>query len=429
MWIIGSRSPSSTRRGGPPSAFLCLACCLVANLAGCGWFSGDKSGESGNLPKLGEATNVAEVTKNSAGQDDAPAQKADSSSGKQPGTSEKEKNTSAKDKASKQETASLQLELQQGDRFPLLKTVEQTVSQSVGRGSVLNRSRLELLLEIEVDNVRKNRILLSVRYHRVRFTRIVDGERIEYDSESPPNPVPLEVQAYHGLVDNGFSFWLGPDNRIVELAGFRDFLERCVREVPPDRRQQVLRRLAATTGDEGIANFVDDSIGLLPYGEAAEEKQIGVGSHWTRERQVVQPTPMYLSSRCTLTDLDETTANIEIVGNITPSATYGPADGSNRNVRLKVHGGHTFGNCTVQRETGLPLDSRIERYIDMTVQLPDGAEFEQQKRLVTTIRAFPQQGTAARTPRQQAARSENATLSGNAPERQASDRPRGSSRR
>jgi hypothetical protein len=61
---------------------------------------------------------------------------------------------------------------------------------------------------------------------------------------------------------------------------------------------------------------------------------------------------------------------------------------------VMVRGGNAFGTCTIDRSTGLPLESKVERYLEMNVRLPNGLAFEQRKRTVTTIQAFPQQTAA-----------------------------------
>jgi hypothetical protein len=60
-------------------------------------------------------------------------------------------------------------------------------------------------------------------------------------------------------------------------------------------------------------------------------------------------------------------------------------------VRVTVKGGRSQGHCTIFRDTGLPKESRVERIVDMTVQMAGGIEFDQQKRTVTTVEAYPPQ--------------------------------------
>jgi hypothetical protein len=247
-----------------------------------------------------------------------------------------------------------------------------------------------MLMSIAVQEVpetgeRQGQKLMAVKYHRVRFRQDLAGNRVDYDSQSPQYPLAVEAQGYHGLVGNGFYFWLGPNNQIVEMVGFREFLERCLKDVAPERQQQVRTVLAATSGADGIANFVDDSIGLLP------PQAVQVGDSWTKTRQVFEPLRMYISNKYTLRTIDTNQAEVIIQGTIAPSASYGVPEPAARNVNVVVRGGRCDGTCLIDRRTGLPLQSRVEQTISMQVKFAN-EEFEQQKQTITTIRAFPEGG-------------------------------------
>lgn len=280
----------------------------------------------------------------------------------------------------------LGLRLRVGDRFPLLKTVTQVLTQMTPQGEVRTHSRLEVLLAMQVEEVQPDgRKKLAVRYERVRYAGDAGGRPVEFDSRSP-RPLPPELLPYGGLVGNGFAFRLGPDNRLVELVGFADFLSRCVRDVPAERQQAVLQALAETTGEDAVASFVDASIGLLP--SLPEGRRLHVGDRWEHRHQLPRPLPVVLHTACTLAELNEQVAEIDIAGTIAAGPTTETvAD----DIRVTIRGGRTQGHCTIDRATGLPLDSHVEHTLDMLVQPAHGEPFPQSKHIVTTIRAFPQQ--------------------------------------
>lgn len=346
-----------------------LGASLAAVLSGCGWFGNDPDEAGVELPPLAEPLPRANVE-------------------------------------------SLELNLKVGDRFPLMKTVTQELRQASVIGPALSQTRLELLLTLTVEDVQPDRKRLGVRYNRVRYSQDVAGEKFDFDSASVQPPVPRAALPYLGLVNNGFAFWIGRDNQIIEPVGFPEFLGRCVQNVPQAERAQVLGKFAQTTADEGIANFVDDSIGLLPYDiDGKAPGNVAEGDTWTRERRLMQPMPLYLQNRYTLRELTPQIAEIDILGSVTPATTSSDLSNSSTIVQASaevdpqkkrsaetpdviVRNGKSFGTCTIDRPTGLPLKSNVERYLDMTVRLPNGLEFEQRKRTVTTIQAFPQQRAA-----------------------------------
>jgi len=300
-------------------------------------------------------------------------------------------------------TENLELRLQVGDRFPLIKTVEQRLKQLSATGGpvVESSSQLTMTLAIQVEEIRDEVKRLGVRYQRVRYEHDIAGEQVRYDSAIPEMSIPQPAQVFHGLVDNGFSFLLGADNRIVKVIEFDAFLKRCVRHVPPDQQRELLTRLVASQEDEGIANFIDDSIGLLPYNIDSRNAggSVKVGDTWRKNRQIVRPIPLNIDTVYKLESLNPRYANVELFGQIMPAQIEHvgntAAQQAGLTEKMSLRSGHCFGTCTIDRESGLPIQSRVVRQMDMTLELPTGARFDQRKEITTTIRAFPQQASAA----------------------------------
>lgn len=343
-------------------ALLALAC----SLAGCGYFQGnvsDGDGEFDDLVLEGEEVNRSSGAAKTAGFE-----------------------KSAADETPIQ--GDLGLRLSVGNRFPLQKTVHQRLTQPSERGDSTGHSRLDLLLSLNVEELRDGHIRFGVRYHRVGYLeQDPEGRTVEYNSMAPPREIPAQVRVYAGLINNGFSFWIGPDNRIVELVGFNDFVQRCVRDVPPAQRDSVIAQLTADKGENGIASFIDDSIGLLPVSGDPKSSRIPVqeGTAWDLpDRRIDGPIPMQVSTQCKIKGLSERTAEIDLFGTVRPTGQIEQPEGW----KVSVLGGRCLGSCTVDRTTGLPTDSRVERYVDLLMELPDGSQLKQRKQIITSIHAF-----------------------------------------
>lgn len=279
--------------------------------------------------------------------------------------------------------------MKQGDRFPLIKTIEQTLMQKSEESPAMAQTKLEMTIVIDVEQVKTDGILLGVRYSKIVYEHDVNGQNLLYDSSNHQGEIPWDALPYAGMVNNGFSFWLGRDNKIREMVGYREFLERCVAQVPLDRREVLLSEISNRFGDDGVANFVDDSIGLLPYDDSVDADsatRVMPGDVWIRERTLMQPIPIHMKSTYRLTSMDDTSAEIDITGRI----AAGDAVGNDQRSRLRITGGHSLGRCIVDRSTGLPTDMNLTRFIKMKILTPDQREIMQEKQIVTTIRAFPE---------------------------------------
>ena len=295
----------------------------------------------------------------------------------------------------------LQLKLKVGDRFPLVKRIDQRLTQASGQGVLVNRSLTEMLLSLVVEEIRDGSKRLGVRYHRVRYGHNIAGKRVEYNSDANDGNVPPEALVYAGLKDNGFSFWIGPNNQVVELVGFDEFLQRCVQNVPPQFRDAVTKQLQRTHSDEGLANFVDDGIGLLPYSEDPKHPAVAVkvGSVWELKPHTSDgPIPMNIATRCMLKNLTDKNAEISLIGVISGSSAPVVIQNAGQSMRVQVKGGHCSGSCTVDRQTGLPTQSEVNRYIEMTVQTMDGTEIQQRKEVLTSITSYLDQQPSQQQP-------------------------------
>lgn len=91
-----------------------------------------------------------------------------------------------------------------------------------------------------------------------------------------------------------------------------------------------------------------------------------------------------------LKNLTPEIAEIAIVGTIDPSNYVDDV----RQLKLTVRAGQCSGTCLVDRHTGMPRQSRIDRVVEMVAQLADGTEIPQRKEVVTTVVAYLEQAPA-----------------------------------
>ena len=287
--------------------------------------------------------------------------------------------------AAAQPDANTQLKLKVGQRFPLRKIVSQTLTQFGSEQQAQSQSRLELMLEVRVDDVQATRTKMQVRYLAVLYSQSINGQTTFYDSRAAQQEIPPAALMYQGLVNNGFSFWIGADHQIGELEGFDEFLGRCVNAIPETQRQDAIAILAAQVGESKIANFIDDSIGLLP-----ESGDPQVGQKWQKTRHVLQPLPIQLDMNCSLDRVNSEDLEISVVGRIRPNVSQSLNHQTNPGLRLTVEKGHSLGSCRISRASGLPIQSQQKMELDFLVHIPNGGQIRQHKQIITEISTYEQ---------------------------------------
>jgi hypothetical protein len=279
-----------------------------------------------------------------------------------------------------------------GDRFPLSKIIENRLTQSDNEGSHISSSRAEIMMSLVIDNILADgRKQITVRYHQIRYEQEIQGNRIAYSSDQPPELAPKEALLYSGLVNNGFSFWIGSNNKVIELIGFNDFLQRCLRNVPAQHMAATQRQLESTSGEGSIANFIDDSIGMIPYDSNLKHPDISLqpGAVWEPEPQTCEtPIPMVTNHRCILKELAPNSAELLLTGRISGSANPMVIHNPDGDFKVLIKGGHSTGTCRIDRKSGFPTDSRIQRSVEFVMELPDGERIHQIKETLTTLAAL-----------------------------------------
>lgn len=330
-----------------------LSCLLLtAALSGCGlWGDSEEQAFEDELPTLGDtitsATPSATEAKNSDQTDNLP-----------------------------------QTAVSTGTRFPLRRRVVQTVSQ----GEIVSRTTLELDLTISIDEiVADGARRFGVHYDRVRYSGELAGEKFNYDSKNADNAAPVQAWAYRGLVNNSFYFWIDQSGKTT-LVGFDRFLRRCVEALPHADREAVLSRLSVISDAEGVARFVDETIGLLADSPLQPQNFDGLktGDHWTNQRKISGDVPTQIFHEYTVTSLTADAVEIQIRGLVSPSSPSIVNVSHRGDPVVIVKGGKTFGSCTLDRRTGLPRSSSIEQLVNMSVELADGTKFEQHKHVIST---------------------------------------------
>ncbi|MEP3478524.1 MAG: DUF6263 family protein [Fuerstiella sp.] len=273
------------------------------------------------------------------------------------------------------------VQLRVGDQFPFLKTVRQTVVQKTtdltlqSEDQVTAQTLMQLTMLLSVLDSSASGHLLQVRYDRVQYSQDVNGTYQAFDSAARlpngqmANPVPAGIEAYAGMVGAGFRFTVTHDNKVVGTDGFALFLDQCVSAVPFEQRVAIRSSLEQRFQSGGIAELIDESIGMLPYGSSRAR----AGDVWVTDRQLQQQSPIQMQTTCRLVSTSNNAAEIGLTGRI-ESAT---------GAAFKISDGRTMGTCFVNLTTGLPLHSQRSSYLKIAGQQTAQRSVEITKKIET----------------------------------------------
>lgn len=272
--------------------------------------------------------------------------------------------------------------------WPFIKTVTHHVRQPNAEGAALDcRSTLVLMMTIARDDGRSGahpQLPEGQRYRvgfdLVRYTRELPGQSpVVYDSRDTTGAVPVEMRPYQGLRGNGFQFELDRQLQLAHVQGFEPFLERCLLTVPPEQQASVRSALPVTSPTDGVALFIDETIGLIP------PEMARAGDSWARSRSIAGPAPCVTTIRYTIRQLTAEVAEVDLSGTIEALSNASASTAVTSSVPIQIRGGQLLGQCRIDRRSGIPLKSHVEQSLEMTVKSTDGVEFAQHKSTVTTL--------------------------------------------
>jgi hypothetical protein len=107
-------------------------------------------------------------------------------------------------------------------------------------------------------------------------------------------------------------------------------------------------------------------------------------------QRISQPVPIEINSRCLVQEISPDATKIAIMGTIQPGTQPIRPIGAS-DMQVLVRGGHVSGLSRIDPRTGMPLDSQIDRFLEMQILLADGKTIEQRKEMTTRIAAFLEQ--------------------------------------
>ena len=269
-----------------------------------------------------------------------------------------------------------------GESFPLLKSVTQSLIHETPRGIDRSESRLDLFVTLTVDRVDPVGTWLTASYRKVRYSLNIADTLVEYDSDFDGAIAPAEVRPYAAMVGNSFQFQLSPSNKVAAVSGLQTFMHNCIQSLPEEQQQPMLSVWRAQTGHNGVASFVDETIGMLPFdgGKLA----ITAGDSWNRERTKGHPAPIRLKSLNRVVSSSGQTVTVAVTGTINTESNR-PASAVSAPY---VTNGQTIGQSVFDRRTGLPLQSRMDTSLDLAITNPDGTSSRQHKQIVSSIQSL-----------------------------------------
>ncbi|HET6202325.1 MAG TPA: DUF6263 family protein [Planctomycetota bacterium] len=226
---------------------------------------------------------------------------------------------------------SLRLNVREGDRFGYRYVVDQDQSTNVGPMDVGSRLHNEMEMTYVVEEVAGDgSAWIEVRFVNVKGTTTLPmGGEIAFDSTKPDenaDPTPSRMtKPFTALAGKSIRMRLAPNGRVLELRGMSEILadmKRALFEEDEGAAEMFASMMEATFSAEAMTRMMQTCVAAFP------DAPVSLGASWKAECAFPMSgfgLDLALQQISTVEKFDAETATIESVGEMSMSASAGPA--------------------------------------------------------------------------------------------------------
>ncbi len=271
------------------------------------------------------------------------------------------------------ETVMLNLRVQPGDRWSQHFVVDQQIQQTImGQPMPMNQIiGMRLDNEVTQEAGEAGGRWIAVTYGRVWYTQEGPQGQVKYDSQDPPEAVPMAARGFAGLVGQQLTVQMTPDGRVTEVRGLDELTENMIQAMglpPGPMRDGAAKALKGQMNEDSIKQMMSMATAVYP------DRPVGVGDQWQDTAAIGGMTPMTIQSAFELESFDDQSAQIKVTGTIEPDPEAEPFEMNGLKMTAKLSGTQQ-GTATLNRETGLSTTAQMQQSMDGVMHMtPPGGQ-------------------------------------------------------
>ncbi len=257
-----------------------------------------------------------------------------------------------------QRALTLKLDLEPGSNYTYAVDMNQTNIQTVnGEEQKLDQA---MLLVWDYDVVEKGKdgvMVVKLTYRRVKISQDYGHDRVEYDSDNPPDFVNPSMRGMASLPGSEMAVRLSPGGGVLGIRGVEEMLDKMIAALGlPDspQKEQVVANLRKQFGAEAVKQSLEQITSFYP------DKPVAVGDRWKKSAKMSSGFPLEIASEYALKSRQDGQAIIDITAKLSSDPSDALIMGS-LTMAYDVDGSQA-GTITVDERSGLPVRS------DMSLQ-------------------------------------------------------------
>jgi hypothetical protein len=252
----------------------------------------------------------------------------------------------------------LQLRFEEGKTYRMRMTTQQKITQTMqGRTMEMPQSigfgLTQAVKEVKEDGT----AVVQVTYDSIQFKQEGPMGAMDYDSDNPPETVPLMAKGFAALVGQGFSLDMTPEGRVIRVEGADQLLARVTESIDiavPAMRSTIETQMKQQFGDQALKEMMEQMMAIYP------EEAVAVGDSWSRKMTVARGFPMIIDNNWTLKSRADGVAVVEVSSKVEPNPDAGPMEMGGMSIQQKLRGTQN-GTIEIDETSGWVVKSTLNQ--------------------------------------------------------------------
>jgi hypothetical protein len=205
----------------------------------------------------------------------------------------------------------------------------------------------------------------------------------EYDSEDPPDEVPLPAQGMAALVGCSFTVKFTPEGKIEELTGVDEMFDKIIEaiELPDEQmKDQMIEDMKKQFGGDALKEMMENMTAIFP------DEPVGVGDFWKQKMAITRGFPMIIESTFTLAGREDGVAELEVESTIQPNPDAEPMKMGGMTMKIKLKGTQE-GTLKIDEATGWFVEGKITQEMEGEMVMSGAPGMEEEMSLPMRIKS------------------------------------------
>lgn len=263
----------------------------------------------------------------------------------------------------------LRLRLKKGQVYRVKVTMDQDITQKLPAQLGGQEQKIEqamgMTYSFKVKDVDGDGgMSCEVTYEAMQYKMKAPMVNLEYDSEDPPEDVPMMARGFAAMVGQSFQAKFTPLGKASELTGLEKIFDRVLEkmELPEGpMRKNIEKQLKTQFGDEAMKHTMQRLTGLL-----FPEKAVGVGDSWEETVNVTRPLALAMEQTMTLRKREAGVATVDVETKVSPCPDAEPMKMGTITVSYELKGTQT-GTVTIDESTGWTTGGKLKQNLKGTM--------------------------------------------------------------